>query len=62
MIKEKCLELNVYSRPYNFIFFNELNKTAGGKVDYKAIIKMIPDNYTNLIEEIIYVKNNRKVR
>lgn len=62
MIKEKCLELNVYSRPYNFIFLNELNKTAGGKVDYKAIIKMIPDNYTNLIEEIIYVKNNRKVR
>lgn len=62
MIKEKCLELNVYSRPYNFIFLNELNKTAGGKVDYKAIIKMIPDNYTNSIEEIIYVKNNRKVR
>lgn len=54
MIKEKCLELNAYSRPYNFIFLNELNKTAGGKVDYKILSEMIPENYTDSIEEIIY--------
>ncbi len=62
MIKEKCLELNAYSRPYNFMFLKSLNKTAGGKVDYKCLIKMIPDDYGDSIEEIIYTKNNRKVR
>lgn len=62
MIKEKCLELNAYSRPYNFMFLKNLNKTAGGKVDHKILIQMIPDDYSNSIEEIIYTKNNRKVR
>lgn len=62
MIKEKCLELNAYSRPYNFMFLKSLNKTAGGKVDHKILIQMIPDDYSNSIEEIIYTKNNRKVR
>lgn len=62
MIKEKCLELNAYSRPYNFMFLKNINKTAGGKVDYKSLIKMIPDDYSDSIEEIIYTKNNRKVR
>lgn len=62
MIKEKSLELNAYSRPYNFIFMKELNKTAGGKVDHKVLVNMIPDNYVEKIEEIIYEPNNRKVR
>lgn len=62
MIKEKCLELNAYSRPYNFIFVKELVKTAGGKVDHKVLVELIPDDYTTSIEEISYTVSNRKVR
>ncbi len=62
MIKDKCLELNAYSRPYNFIFLNELNKTSGGKIDYKVLKNMIPDDYTKSIEEISYDVSNKKVR
>lgn len=62
MIKEKCLELNAYSRPYNFIFLKELVKTAGGKVDHKELIKLIPEDYLTTIDEIDYAAGNRKVR
>lgn len=62
MIKNKCLELNVYSRPYNFIFLKELVKTSGGKVNHKELIKLIPENYADVIEEVSYSESNRKVR
>ena len=64
MIKNKCYELNNYSRPYNFYFLDELKKTGGGKIDHKELEKLIPDNYTNVVEEIIYEqsKNNRRVK
>lgn len=64
MIKNKCYELNNYSRPYNFYFLDELKKTGGGKIDHKELEKLIPDNYTTVVEEIIYEqsKNNRRVK
>lgn len=62
MIKEKCLELNAYSKPYNFVFLRELNKTAGGKVDYKVLIQLIPDDYVATVEEVYYASTNRKVK
>ena len=61
-LKEKSLELNNYSRPYHFIFLNEIPKSSGGKVEYKQLIKLIPENYEEVIEEIDYKINKRKVR
>ncbi len=61
-LKEKSLELNNYSRPYHFIFINEIPKSSGGKVEYKQLIKLIPENYEEVIEEIDYKVNKRKVR
>ena len=62
MIKEKCIELNSYSRPYNFIFLNELMKSPGGKVNHKVLIELIPEDYVQTLEEINYAIGNRKVR
>ncbi len=62
MIKAKCLELNTYSRPYSFIFLKELIKTAGGKVNHKELVDLIPENYSDIIEEINYSGSNRKIR
>ena len=62
LLKNKCLELNNYSRPYNFIFVNNILKTGGGKVDHKVLEKLIPDNYKENIPEIVYEYSNRKVK
>lgn len=62
MIKEKCLELNAYSKPYNYIFLEELVKTPGGKIDHKELTQLIPNNYLDTIEEINYIDGKRKVR
>ena len=62
MIKEKCLELNAYSRPYSCFFVNKIIKSAGGKVEHKILQELIPENYIEEIPEISYNQNSRKVR
>lgn len=65
LIKEKCLELNNYSRPWTFFFLKELPKNSANKVNHKVLTNEIPDNYVDLISEEIYqdkVKNGFKKR
>ena len=62
MIKEKCMELNAYSRPYSIFFKNELEKSGGGKVEHKKLIQSIPKDYVDSIPEELYIQPNRKVR
>ena len=60
LLKQKCLELNNYSRPYNFIFLPYLPKMASEKIDHKNLEKLIPTNYNNLVEEVIYNQGHRR--
>ena len=60
-IKEKCLELNGYSRPYHFFFVDRIKYNKSEKVDLPYYKSLLTPEILNQYEEETYDQKGKKL-